>query len=482
MKASLIARVIHIVANGILIILLANYLLEPGGYGRLFLAIAIINLAQLFADLGIARSAARYVTEYKESDPSQITNILKMSLKYRLVLIGIVCIAIIAGRGMIAELLNDQKLELLLLIGTGFITFKSLQQFSSAIFQGFNAVEYSAIIKTISSVSKVLFVVVFVTFGWKVVGALLGYVLSAGVTAAVGLTILYVRFYRNFDMDAACENGLGKRIVEYSIPLTATRSANVIDGRVDIILVGYFLNPVAVGFYTLGKQITEFIRAPAGSIGFAVSPTYGEQKANNSLDQAARVYELTLQYVLLLYIPASVGLMAVAKPMILLIFGRAYLGAVPVIQILSVFLLFQAVTGVTTQGIDYLGRARYRAVAKGTTSIANFGLNIILIPTIGVVGAAGATVITYGIYTILNVYIMYIELPLRIGYLTKMVGGTTIISAIMGGAVVLLLPYVSGYLSLGAIILFGVLIWAGLASVSGLLDIQEAITYLSRSS
>jgi len=51
----------------------------------------------------------------------------------------------------------------------------------------------------------------------------------------------------------------------------------------------------------------EFVLVPAGSLAFSVSPTYGEQKANDALEEAARIYESTLQYVLLLYIPAAVG-------------------------------------------------------------------------------------------------------------------------------------------------------------------------------
>jgi len=91
--------------------------------------------------------------------------------------------------------------------------------------------------------------------------------------------ILYYGFYVRYDAADEYEDGLSRRLLEYSVPLTATQSANVIDKQIDIVLVGAFINPAAVAFYTLAKQITEFVLAPAASLGFTISPNFGEQKA-----------------------------------------------------------------------------------------------------------------------------------------------------------------------------------------------------------
>ena len=478
-KATFISRAVTIGANGLLIVLLTRYLLDPGGYGLLSLALSTIAMAQLFADLGVARSAARYVAEFKELDSSQIPHIIRSALHYRILLIALVSTGLFFGHELVAAVLDEPGLEYLLLIGIGYLVFQSLMTFNLALFQGFNAIEYSAALSIVNNLCRIGFVVVFVILGFEVAGVLAGYAVSAAVATVIGLGILYARFYRTYDSANTPEPGLRRRIAEYSIPLTASRSANVIDKRIDVLLIGYFLAPAAVGFYTLAKQLTEFITAPAGSVGFALSPTYGEDKANDRLERAARIYETTVQYVLLLYIPAVVGLLLVAEPMVFHIFGEKYSRVVPVIQILSVFVLFQAITNVTTQALDYLGRARYRAISKGVTSLANFGLNIVLIPAFGVAGAAIATVITYGMYTIANVYIMYIELPLHLGRLRRVITGTVVVSAVMGGCVVVLTPHISGVLSLIGVVILGTVVWGLLMIASGLLDAKETISFLT---
>ena len=478
-KASFVSRIVHIVTNGLLIVLLAGYLLTPNEYGLLFLILSIVAVAQLFADLGIARSAARYVSEFKETKPSQVPHILDVSMRYRNVLILMVCVALVLGRDVIAKVLGEPELTFLLLLGALFLAFQSLKVYHVTLFQGFNQVEYSAVVSIVDNLGRIALAVAFTLLGWGVAGALFGYIIGSVIAAALALGILSVRFYQRYEHADRPEEGLHRRIAEYSIPLAASRSANVVDKEVDIILVAFFLNPAAVAFYTLGKQISEFAEAPAGSVGFALSPAYGEEKANGRLDRASRIYETSLRYVLILYVPAVVGIVVVAEPAILLVFGQDYAPAVPVLQILSLFVLFKAINSITTQALDYLGRARHRAIVKGITSAANFGLNLVLIPTMGVVGAALATVLTFGLYSLANVFIMHLELSLNWRRILRIVTATSVISVVMGGCVVFLTAYISGILTLIGVVAIGVLVWAFLATVSGLLDVQKAASVLT---
>lgn len=469
----------NIGANGLLIVLLSRFFLEPDGYGLLFFTLSILAIAQLAANLGVGRSTARYISEYKEIDQSQVPHILTISFQIKVVLIVLICVFLVISRNTIADVLNQTELSALLLIGCIFIAFQSMKSYAVSLFQGFNAVEYSAAISIVDNISRIGFVVLFVVMGFGVTGVLVGYTVSGIIAGVLGMGILYFQYYRRYDAAICPEAGLRKQIIKYSVPLTASESANVIDKRVDILLIGFFLNPVAVGFYTLAKQISEFVVAPAGSVGFALSPTYGEDKANNQLNRAARIYEASLKHVLLLYVPAAVGLFIVAEEAVPLVFGPEYTAAVPVVQILSVYILFQAVTSISTQALDYLGRAQYRALAKGATSVANAILNILLIPTFGIEGAAAATVFTFGIYTLTNVYIMHIELPLQYDSLLRTGVGVTIISMIMGGIVIVASKFITGPFSLVIVVSLGICVWGALASVSGLLDVRKTMSLVA---
>lgn len=479
LKATLLSRIVRAVANGLLMLLLARYLLGPDGYGLLYFALSTIGVITIFATLGLPKSTARYVNEYLETDPSQIPWILRRTLLY----IGGLTVLVGAGLAIsnewLASFLDEPALASFLLVGIGYVFFRAINQYCLMVFQGFNRVDWSALLGIIENVARLVFTVGLVLMGYEALGAFAGYMLGYVVAVTFGLAGLYLYFYRTYDPAPTIEDGLSRRILEYSVPLTATRGANVLDKRIDTVLVGVILNATAVSFYTIARQVAEFAAVPVRSLGFTISPALGEQKAADETETAARLYEESFKHVTLLYVPGAVGLVLVADPLIRYVFGPDYAGVVPVLQVLSVFVVVNAINLITTDGLDYLGRARMRAIAKGTTAIANFVLNILLLPIVGVVGAAIATVVTFSTYTLVNVYVIHEELGFRvreIGRHAAIIGG---ISLTMGVAVFLSLPHVSGLLTLVGVILVGGAIWALLSVATGLIDVRQALAFLA---
>jgi O-antigen/teichoic acid export membrane protein len=169
----------------------------------------------------------------------------------------------------------------------------------------------------------------------------------------------------------------------------------------------------------------------------------------------------------------------VADPVVRHVFGADYLPAVPVVQVFGAYILVHAVNKITADGLDYLGRARSRAVAKGTMAVANFTLNLLLIPLMGVVGAAVATVATYSVYTGVNLYVIHDELALRVAYLARWVAAVCGVSLGMAAAVGAVVPYISGLPTLVGVIGLGVAVWAALAVGSGLLDVRRLASLLA---
>ncbi|GAA0230382.1 flippase [Halobacterium noricense] len=472
------ARTVHIAANGLLVVILTRFLLTPTEYGLLGSALAVFGVAGLFADLGTSKSAARYVTEYRERNPGQVPHVLRSALKYRLIAIVLVFVAFTVFTDTIARIANQPELAPLLVFGGAYIAMYSLSTFAVVVFQGYNRVTWSAITRATGSLSLVVFVVLGVVVLGGAVGAVVGYVLSYALATVVGLVVLYRRFYTTHAVGQR-EDGLNRRLLRYSVPLTATQGANVLDKYIDTILVGGIAGATAAGYYHLAKTISAFVEAPASSLGFTISPTYGEQKAGNERDAAARLYETTFQHVLLLYVPAAAGLILVADPVVTQVFGSSYAAAIPVVQVFGVYTVLQAITLITSDALDYLGRARERAWAKGGTSAANFGLNLLLIPSLGAVGAALATVATHSVYVLVNLAVVHHELSLSIPRLLRHIGFVCAIALAMSAVVFASLQFVSGLVSLVAVVLLGGAVWAGLATASGLLDVRRVLNALA---
>lgn len=470
LKATLVSRTLYVLASAGLTVALTRYLLTPQGYGNLTFALAVLGALQLFAGAGLAKSGARYVTEYLETAPGQVPYVIRNTFLAIAVLVTAVGATLLQFHEAIATLLGTVALAPLLAVGAGYLVLYPFAISTRQLFNAFNRVTWSAVFRSIEAVCRLLFAVGFVLAGFGAAGALMGYVTGYAVAAVSAAGAFYYWFYRDLERDSSRQSGLRRRLLAYSVPLSLTSAADVLDYRVDGILVGILLNPVAVGFYTLAKDVAEFTVVPARAIDTTIAPRMGERKASGNAENAARIYETALKHVLLLYVPAGVGLAIVAEPAIRYVFGTDFLGAVPVLQVFAGFIVVNAVNTMTANSLDYLGRGRERAFVNGGTSISNFGLNLLLIPAVGVVGAAIATVLTHSVYALGNVYYLYREVPFRVGRVLAETAVILVISVGMAVVVWLTLPHATNLPGLVGVIGLGVGVWAGLSVLSGLLD------------
>jgi len=468
-----VGQFVSLVTRGGLILLLTRYLLIPSAYGRLFLTLSVLSIAVLLTTLGFPKAGARYITEYRESSPELVPVVIRNTLLYVGAAIVVVSAGIVLFHDRIATVAGDPEIGLLLLFGVGIVAFKSLKATVTTFFQGFDRMAWVAGVGIVLNVLLVVTVPGLIFLGYGLKGAVVGYVVSYAGGATLGIVVVLARFYERPDVAREARKRVSKRLRRYSVPLTFTMSANVLNSHVDKVLISVFQGPAAIAFYTLGKQISEFLVMPAHSLGFAVSPTYGAQKARDELDRAASIYETTFENVLLLYVPAATGLVLVADPAVGLIFGTDYTGAVGVVQIFSVFVVVKAVDKITNDGLDYLGRARARAVFKGVGSTANFLLNLALIPIAGVIGAATATVVTTTAVVGANVYIIDSELDLSIAKLGRTALRVGAITVVMAAVVWSIRPYATSIPSLIGVVGVGTLVWAVLAYLGGFFDAED---------
>lgn len=476
--AEFVGKLFAAIVGALVTVLLARWL-EPNEYGLLFLAFSVLGILKYLSKLGIGKSTARYVSEYKEAEPGQVPHIVRTGFLFNTGTIVVVAVGFALVYDRVALALGEPDLSPYLALGILYLVVGTLETFARKVLQGYEAIESAATIKVVGNGGKLCFVVGLVTLGYGGLGAMGGYVLGYGLATAVGLFLIGIRIYRRHDPAPTIEPGLRRRIAEYTIPLTATSTANTLEKRVDTVLVGFFLTPVAVGYYTIAKQVVQFLETPASALGFAISPSYSAAKARGDIEQAARLYEMALVNSLLLYVPIAAGLVLVADPLVPLVFGGEYLGAVTVVQVMALYAVVMSVTDITSNGLDFLGRARIRAIVKIATAVPNLLLNVLLIPTIGVEGAAIATVVTSSVYTLVSVYLIHQEFDLRIRRLAIEILQILVITAVMSLAVYVLTRTVQGWLAvLGATVL-GVAVWAGLSTAVGLVDVRNLSTRIS---
>ena len=469
-KTDLVSQVAKSLSGGILVVVLAR-LLSPNEYGLVYLSLSIFTFVTLLGKLGLGNSAARYITEYEETDPGQIPHIIETTAIILVLTLGVVTISLVLFSELIATIMGDPELQMILLVGALFVITGGFVDSTRKVCQGFKQIEWAAYIQLVDVVLRPIVAIGLVFAGFGAIGAIMGYVVGSLFAALLGIAFIYYLYSNNIRSEI--EPDLRRRIGEYAVPIALTHNSDTLLKRVDIILVGAFLTPLAVSYYVVAKQLMTFLKTPANSLGFAITPRYSEQIHRGNLETASRLYSKAFTSILAFYVPAAVGLILVAEPTLILVFGSEYAGGVVVLQILTLYLVAQTVSYITGGGLDYLGKAKHRAYAKGGAAIINVVLNIIFIPTIGVVGAAISTVSSYALYVALNVYLLHLELDLdwlEIGLSCMKIIAVTIIMSLS------ILPFISviGNLpSLIAVVALGSLVWLTATVSVGLIEKQQ---------
>jgi O-antigen/teichoic acid export membrane protein len=187
---------------------------------------------------------------------------------------------------------------------------------------------------------------------------------------------------------------LAKNLWRNSWPLMLSSAAAFIYLRIDQVMVGKIMGEEAVGIYAAGVKITEIFYFLPGIICGSLFPAIINARNTNKELYYRR---LNFFYFLLggLGLIIAIPIAFLAKPIISIIFGAEYLAAIPVLQIYvwsSVGLFLASAAG---QQLVAENRSKMIFIISFFAMIINIILNIILIPKIGLIGAAIATLIAY---------------------------------------------------------------------------------------
>lgn len=471
----IIANIIIVVFSFITVILLARWL-GPKEYGFLPLALSIATLLGSFA-VGIGQSTARFIAEYRARDISYIRSILKDGIFFIIIFGTLTSSLLVMFSQKIALFLGEPRLEIFLKIGAIYLFATYIVIYTYYVFEGFQRIDLNALRVLIESLSKIILAFGFVLLGYGAVGAYLGYVLSSIISAVIGLTILYLKFYKTAIHSI---KSIKKSIFKYSIPLININAVDLIYKHIDTIMIGYFLGTNGVAFYTIPKKIIESLGIPAFSMGAAVAPAIAYGRGNNTDSINSKLFYETIKYLIILFLPIAVGLAILSQPIIILFFGKEFINSIELLRLSSLLLLLFTIGSISSSILIYTGKAGIRAKIFGIAGLMNLMLNIVFIPTFGAKGAIYATIITYIPYLLLSFRICLNEFRLSLSIFNPLIFKVLISSLLMGSVIIILFGSINTFLGLILAVFIGGIVYLILIFMLRLITIRDLSNMINR--
>lgn len=229
-----------------------------------------------------------------------------------------------------------------------------------------------------------------------------------------------------------------RRYAAYGLPIAGALVLDLILSASDRFLIAYFLGDAAVGAYAAGYGVADkttlMICAWAA---MAVSPLVMEAYEKKGRAAAELEAQGLAQTLILIAFPAAVGIAIVAAPLADVMIGEALREQakeiIPWIAFAGLFNGF--LIHYFSEAFQLSKKTLERALIMIIPAVLNIGLNIWLLPIIGLMGAVYATLACYALAIILLAVLgrRHIALPVPLGDLFKVFIGC----AAMAGAVYL---------------------------------------------
>jgi O-antigen/teichoic acid export membrane protein len=350
-------------------------------FGQFALAFAVVEVTRQLADFGIETVAVRAVARATD-DAARVVG-TAVALKGGLAVLGYATLVVVLA----GPYRDTGAAEVGSILGVAV----AAAAISSAMAIHFQArLRMAAFVWTSISGGVAALVLVLALVGLQ--AATLGW-LATSLVAGEGLAAtLGVAALRRERVALAFSRATARWMLASAWPLALAQVLVIAYFRVDMLVLARVVDVAEVGLFGVIVRIAEPVgmipAAIAASLYGALSPLWGARGAD-----ATRLYRVVLAVVVAYGIVAA-GVLASFAPVLLAWVVPRYVAAGPALQILAWSLVFMSANMVTTAALNSLGRHRLVTGIAGGTLIFAVLANVLLIPWLGIQGAALATVLT----------------------------------------------------------------------------------------
>jgi O-antigen/teichoic acid export membrane protein len=246
-------------------------------------------------------------------------------------------------------------------------------------------------------------------------GAIPAAPLAVGIAAlATGAgMLLMVRALRP-ELNARGATAL-RSVVGYSVPSYVANLVQFLNYRLDLFLVGMLRGIEGVALYALAVSIAQLLWIVSTSAAVVLLPAIAAGDPGEKLAGGARLTAILVRGSLAVTLLGALGLAVVAGPLIPLVYGPAFRGATSALLLLLPGVVAFSIVKVLAAFNAGIGRPRLNLVLGLVGLAVTLPLDLVLIPQLGIEGAAIASSASYSIAAVAAVAIFLRLTPHSLG-------------------------------------------------------------------
>jgi len=398
-------------------------------FGLFYSVFAFLSMLSIFKTFGFDTALVRFIPEfvhYKKN--SYIKSSIIYAAAVQLITNIVIIIAIYSASAYLAaNFFHNPKADFLVkLMAIAFFieSFLLVVKFS---LQGFKKMTLFAGIDIVRMVAVLSIILIGFELNYGLASPVIAYITAPIILAFIFGFILVKKVFPGFlKSDLIFSRNLFKRVFKYGIFVMAAGAGTLIFGYTDIMVLTYFSGLTAVALYSVALPTTKILIYFPRAIVAILVPLTSELWAKKKKEILREGMESLYKYSFIVMLPLTLIMFSFADTIINVLFGKNYIPASGAMKILSVGMIFAAINGICSNFFSGIGKPQIASKIIYSGAIFNLISNLVFIPIFGIIGAAAATTLSYGIMMLMGLLdikkFITVAFPIRIWIKTLISG------------------------------------------------------------
>lgn len=398
-KGTVIVLIMYLLAGfvGYLFRLFIARNLTPTEYGLFYAVFSFVMFFSIFTDFGISSAVIRFIPEFQvKKRLDLIKNSVVFTFTFQCIISAVIAFVLyIISNWLAVNYFHNAEAAPVLKI-FAIIFWLSCFNLFTASFQGFQKMFAYSSMNFLKMLSILIITILLSYLGLKVMSPTYAYLLGYLIVVVVSLIIFFKIFLDFFKYKTKIDKPLIKKLFKFGIPVTLSSLSYLIIGYTDTLMLTYFKTLNDVAFYNIAMPISMilmwFLAHPLSAV---LLPMTSEMWNKKNIKSLKNGIETLQKYVFLAMVPLALIMMSFPDVVIRVLFGEAYVGASTALQILAFGTIFYSIAYINSNILSGMGKPELITKIMASIAVLNLILNFLLIPPLGIIGAAIATSVSY---------------------------------------------------------------------------------------
>lgn len=339
----------------------------------------IASFTVLAAGLGVSQSIVKRVSEGKE-----VQRVLGAGLTLLVPAITAVSIILYFGREQIASIFGIPEA----LVVAAIVISWALQgrNFVVSSLNGFSRVGRSGAVELIDIFVRTVAQIVLVFIGFELLGLVGGAIVGTTIAFFVGLTMLPKRPRRPTRFER-------QRLLSFAKFSILREFASKAYRNVDTAIISLMVGNSAVSVYNVPFRIALVIEVFSSGVSTSSLPEISRHSAEGNHERVQEILTDAIVFSNIVAIPATVGMYLLAEQIIVTLFTTAFVSGSTVAILAVAIEVPSGFRGVFANAIDGMDRPDLTVRSDLLLVATNLLLDVLLVPAIGIEGAAIASLV-----------------------------------------------------------------------------------------